>query len=198
VTCNDGKICLKAINTLDKNIELDIPTLTIHEVEKMGELTNKNDNKNDEIVSEADSTRDFSKDDRRIMNECWKDICKEQNRRGNIRLEPEEYMEIVESIIEKGTRKDKTDEPQPGCSWQTEILNINNEVMEIPVDLRSTKLKDLLRLEHLNSEEQSHVQNLIQRYENLFKLPEESLTKYLIIIPVNDQINHNILVNSNI
>jgi hypothetical protein len=68
----------------------------------MGELTNKNDNENDGIVSEADSTRDYSKNDRRIMNECWKDMCKEQSRRSNICLEPEKYMEIVESIIEKG------------------------------------------------------------------------------------------------
>jgi Fe2+ transport system protein B len=91
-------------------------------------------------------------------------------------MELEEYMEIVESMIGKRTGKDEDNELQPGCSWQTEILNINNEIMKTSPNSRFTKLKNLLRLDHLNLEEQNHVQELIQKYENLFKLPEESLT----------------------
>ena len=56
---------------------------------------------------------------------------------------------------------------------------LNNNIYSIetegPVQDKATAIKELLRLEHLNEEELTHVTNIIQTHSNLFRLPDETL-----------------------
>jgi hypothetical protein len=79
-----------------------------------------------------------------------------------------------------------------GCSWQKDIYHIQNSSNKSePQNTRYSKLNKCLRLEHLNKEEKTHVQTLIKKHENLFKLPEELLT-------LTDKISHKINTTDNI
>jgi len=84
---------------------------------------------------------------------------------------PEVELEAIEEIA-----------PQPKISKKpTKDLRIG-EVNEIAIDrtpnTRSDAIKDLLRLVHLNKEEADHVDRIIGKYSDLFRLPDEPLGHY--------------------
>jgi len=81
---------------------------------------------------------------------------------------PEVELEAIEEIA-----------PQPKISKNPTKGLRTGEVNAIAIDrtpnTRSDAIKDLLRLDHLNREEADHVDRIIGKYSDLFRLPDEPL-----------------------
>jgi hypothetical protein len=84
---------------------------------------------------------------------------------------------------------DDSKESVPGCSWQKNIYYINEPSNKFE-NTRYSELEKCLRMEQINIEEKEHVQTLVKKHENLFKLPSKPLT-------LTDKISHKINTTDN-
>jgi hypothetical protein len=98
---------------------------------------------------------------------------------------------IAQKILNNKRNSEDLKKPMPGCSWQKDIFHIQHLPNKSESQTtRYSELKECLRMEHLNKEEKEHVQTLVKRHKNLFKLPSEPLT-------LTDKITHKINTTDN-
>lgn len=148
VTNRDGKIYTRIINTNNSDFQVEIPAIELQEIEKISNRPSdihNSNNYNNKVSDRSSSNLDTNS----------------YNKENFTRLSDEKIK------INSSGSKFKTN--------SNDSQTILCTTVNTKIDERVPAIRELLRLDYLNKEESEHVDVLIRKYNDLFRLPDEKL-----------------------
>lgn len=168
VTVRDAKAYLQVVNTTDEEERVYIPTIKIYEFE-----TNENRNSNPNSIAKSSYLGSFSSNSNSKSNSV-SNLISNSNSNSN---------SCLNSTIDNSNSNSNlnSDESFNSISNSNSIpiprsSNSNSRsCFLVKQNDRKNKIMGMLRLEHLNAEERSHIDKLIEKNSDCFHLPDEKL-----------------------